>query len=187
MNIKEIYSQIHVDNISNYKVKLNSSIVPLPAWLDRAAREKFLPALLKASGVSESLAEMYLSEDFFKRYDFTTVGDVLEGMVNNADEKTIDSDIRLFKQIAKKLGIADMDDVVVYVDEEYLYHPSQYTDLSYLALDHISDNDIRDCVAYNCGGIDFFVQNKNGLTFLFFRSEDDGEEYLELVDEINQF
>lgn len=116
--------------------------------------------------VTESLKEEFLSYE-----------DVMQGMMDNSSNETIDADIRLFNKVASTLGLRRPEDIVIYVDGEGMYDPVYYAD---------SSTKINKIVSqFTCGPITCLSERRNGNTWIYFNNKEDADQYIRFVNAEN--
>lgn len=114
-----------------------------------------------------------LEESLTESYDFVSLEDTLEGMLGNAEDDTIDRDVKKFEEIAKDLGLSDYKDVVAFVDADLEYDPT-YIDEAKVTHDGSK-------ITYEVNDIKFIGEMNNGNLWMYFKSEADGCAYLEFA------
>lgn len=109
--------------------------------------------------------------------EFLSYEDVMQGMMDNASNETIDADIRLFNKVASTLGLRRPEDIVIYVDSEGMYDPVYYAD---------SSTKINKIVSqFNCGPITCLSERRNGNTWIYFNNKEDADQYIRFVNAEN--
>lgn len=109
--------------------------------------------------------------------EFLSYEDVMQGMMDNASNETIDADIRLFNKVASTLGLRRPEDIVIYVDGEGMYDPVYYAD---------SSTKINKIVSqFNCGPITCLSERRNGNTWIYFNNKEDADQYIRFVNAEN--
>ena len=109
--------------------------------------------------------------------DFLSYEDVMQGMMDNSSNETIDADIRLFNKIASTLGLRRPEDIVIYVDSEGMYDPVYYAD---------SSTKINKIVSqFICGPITCLSERRNGNTWIYFNNKEDADQYIRFVNAEN--
>lgn len=107
-------------------------------------------------------------------YDFRRGDEVIEGMNGNLDDKELDKQIRYLTRVAKRLGLKRVDDLVMYVDDEWMYDPTMF-DGRFFTLPDIPNE-------FTVDGITFIAAKEFNQIWLYFRSEKDGTAYLSYCD-----
>lgn len=74
------------------------------------------------SEMSEDIADARTPE----YEDWVYLSDIISGLSDNMSDDALDNDLRLFKRVAQKLRVRNMDDVVVYIDPDFSYDPDYY-------------------------------------------------------------
>ena len=109
--------------------------------------------------------------------EFLSYEDVMQGMMDNASNETIDADIRLFNKVASTLGLRRPEDIVIYVDSEGMYDPVYYAD---------SSTKINKIVShFTCGPINCLSERRNGNTWIYFNNKEDAVQYIRFVNAEN--
>lgn len=91
----------------------------------------------------------------------TTVGDMLEGFTDNMSEEQIDKELKLFRKVAKELGMKkdNYDTMGVLIDE-----------------DHLVDGDTLEVLRTHFGYMPYKENNQaSGHIFLYFETSDHAE------------
>ena len=136
-----------------------------PGAVNSEKFEGFIDAFKKEESKSE------LEEDFM-RYD-----DVMQGMMDNASDEEIDSDLRLFKKVAKNLGLKRPEDVVMYVDSEGMYDPTYYAEAA-------TKIDLK-LIKCEVGPITLIRESRNGNIWIYFSTKEDADKYIRFVNKEN--
>lgn len=108
-------------------------------------------------------------------YDFRRGDEVIEGMSGNLDDKELDKQIRYLTRVAKRLGLKRVDDLVMYVDDEWMYDPTMFDNRFFTLPDQPNEFEVN--------GITFIAAKEFNQIWLYFRSEEDGTAYLSYCDE----
>lgn len=113
-----------------------------------------------------------IENELVEGYDFIFGQDVLSGEIGNASEDEIDSDIKKLRKIARILR-TNADDLVCYVDPELVNDP--------IYLDDANISTQKDLAICTVNGITVVSEILNGNLWLYFDSEDAGNQYLDYV------
>lgn len=113
-----------------------------------------------------------VEDELVEGYDFIYGQEVLSGMIDNASEDEIDSDVKKLRKIARILK-TNVDDLVCYVDPELVNDPI-YLDDANLS----TQGNLAICTV---DGINVVSEMINGNLWLYFDSEDAGNQYLDYV------
>lgn len=111
-------------------------------------------------------------------YTLTTVGDIMDGEIGNMSDKEIDSDLRMWRKIAKQFTFQPhVEDIAVLILDEG-YDPTDY--FPYWAGEPRGIKSTN-LVYYD---VPFFCvkEVKNGKIFLYFSSEYKAKKYVDLID-----
>ena len=107
-------------------------------------------------------------------YDFRRGDEVIEGMNGNLDDKELDKQIRYLTRVAKRLGLKRVEDLVMYVDDEWMYDPTMFDGRFFTLPDTPNE--------FTVDGITFIAAKEFNQIWLYFRSEEDGTAYLSYCD-----
>lgn len=107
-------------------------------------------------------------------YDFRRGDEVIEGMNGNLDDKELDKQIRYLTRVAKRLGLKRVNDLVMYVDDEWVYDPTMFDSRFFTLPDTPNE--------FTVDGITFIAAKEFNQIWLYFRSEEDGAAYLSYCD-----
>ena len=107
-------------------------------------------------------------------YDFRRGDEVIEGMNGNLDDKELDKQIRYLTRVAKRLGLKRVNDLVMYVDDEWVYDPTMFDSRFFTLPDTPNE--------FTVDGITFIAAKEFNQIWLYFRSEEDGTAYLSYCD-----
>lgn len=107
-------------------------------------------------------------------YDFRRGDEVIEGMNGNLDDREFDKQLRHLTRIAKRLGLARVDDLVMYCDDEWVYDPTMF-DNRFFTLPNTPNE-------FTVNGITFIAAKEFNQIWLYFRNEADGNAYLSYCD-----
>lgn len=107
-------------------------------------------------------------------YDFRRGDEVIEGMSGNLDDKELDKQIRYLTRVAKRLGLKRVEDLVMYVDDEWMYDPTMFDGRFFTLPDTPNE--------FTVDGITFIAAKEFNQIWLYFRSEEDGTAYLSYCD-----
>lgn len=188
---------ITTPTLDQYSVstKYQKKLVNLADWMQTAKRLKFLEQFdrklcgsLNESLVLENLLEEcadafnqdeYIEENIVMESsthcsDFKTGEEVIEGMMGNLDDKDLDYQIRYLTKIARRLGLRRVDDLIMYVDDEWMYDPTIYSS-EYFQMPTTPTN-------FEINGVKFIAAKEFGSIWLYFNSEADGCTYLDYCD-----
>ena len=113
-----------------------------------------------------------VEDELVEGYDFIYGQDVLSGEIGNASEDELDSDIKKLRKIARILK-TNADDLVCYVDPELVNDP--------IYLDDANISTQKDLAICTVNGITVVSEMLNGNLWLYFDSEDAGNQYLDYV------
>lgn len=155
------------DTVNQYKVQRASyrdGLVDLSDWLKMAKQSKFI----------ESIVRKKLDEGVSYRY-FITGDDVISGMSDNMSQKEIDFQLRQLNKIKRSLGLTRVEDIICYVDSEWTYDPT--------LVDSSSSSLSTETKGFTVDGVSLIAQILNGNIWLYFKSESDGEHYLDYMDD----
>ena len=114
-----------------------------------------------------------LNEAVDEYINITPLEDIREGSIGNMDDDEIDAQERTFSNIVRKLKSSDSDVVAIKYDEGYYDYDPQYIDS--IKFDVKSD---RYGNLYSTDGLVFYKEK--AYPFLYFRSEEDVEKYINL-------
>lgn len=121
----------------------------------------------------------------FTNGDWVYLSDIIEGMVDNMSDDDIDKDLRLFKRIAQKLQVRNMDDVVVVIDPDGEFDPQYYVTEVGQKVGPIYKNN-NDIVEYEIFGVHMIAENHSGQIFLYFRDSSSAKKYMEAIEKLNE-
>lgn len=121
----------------------------------------------------------------FTNGDWVYLSDIIEGMVDNMSDDDIDKDLRIFKRIAQKLQVRNMDDVVVVVDPDGEFDPQYYVTEVGQKVGPIYKNN-NDIVEYEIFGVHMIAENHSGQMFLYFRDSSSAKKYMEAIEKLNE-
>lgn len=113
-----------------------------------------------------------VEDELVEGYDFIYGQDVLSSEIGNASEDELDSDIKKLRKIARILK-TNADDLVCYVDPELVNDP--------IYLDDANISTQKDLAICTVNGITVVSEMLNGNLWLYFDSEDAGNQYLDYV------
>ena len=133
----------------------------------------------KTAATSESI-----KESLDDKGSVTTLDDVIAGMIGNMSDDDIDSNLKLFSRIGKVLGVPDYSKVIVFIDTNDEYNLSYYINL----FDSVTDvYKKRDDIKLFIKGSAKCIQEtyRNGNVFIYAKSENDIQTFLDAVDEYN--
>lgn len=128
------------------------------------------------------LLDVELKEDWVDDLTFYTLEDMLSNLSGNADEASLDANLRLFRRISNKLGVKDYKEIYAYVDDgsydpSFIFQDGQY-------MPYRSDGKL-----IYFPGANLIAEYLNGNIYIYATSEDDlkkfvktAEEYLNPVD-----
>jgi len=134
--------------------------------------------------VSDSGSSPAISESFSDT-NWMYISDVIEGMMGNMDDDDIDRDLRIFKRIAQKLQVRNMDDVVVVIDSDSEYDPQYYiTEVGQKVGPVYKNSD--DLIEYELFGSHLIAENHPNGLFLYFRDSASAKKYIEAVEKLNE-
>lgn len=136
------------------------------------------------NSTSDNVSFSEISESFTEG-DWMYLSEVIEGMVDNMSDDDIDSDLRLFKRIAQKLQVRNMDDVVVVVDPDGEFDPQYYVTEVGQKVGPIYKNN-NDIVEYELFGVHMIAENHSGQMFLYFRDSSSAKKYMEAIEKLNE-
>ena len=185
---------ITTPTLGEYSVstKYQKKLVNLADWMQTAKRLKFLEQVEKKmrGSLNEELAVdcllEALTEEFeesvyedivmehVSSYDFRRGDEVIEGMLGNLDDKEFDYQVRYLTRIAKKLGLKDVKDLVMFCDAEWMYDPTMFDNRFFTLPENPTEFDVN--------GVSFIAAKERGDIWLYFRSESDGDAYLGYCD-----
>lgn len=121
-------------------------------------------------------------------YNVTTLEDVIDGMIDNASEESIDKTLKLYNKImrffGKKANGDHYDEVSVYVDSDWTYDPESYVDVEAFDMEK-KPSPIKDIRLYQFGLTYLLVEEFNDNIFIYTDSEDTLYDYLRIVDDYN--
>lgn len=138
----------------------------------------------ETSEVSDSGSSPAISESFSDT-NWMYISDVIEGMMGNMDDDDIDRDLRIFKRIAQKLQVRNMDDVVVVIDSDSEYDPQYYiTEVGQKVGPVYKNSD--DLIEYELFGSHLIAENHPNGLFLYFRDSASAKKYIEAVEKLNE-
>ena len=133
------------------------------------------------SEMSEDIADARTPE----YEDWVYLSDIISGMSDNMSDDGIDNDLRLFKRIAQKLRVRNMDDVVVYIDPDFSYDPDYYVTEVGQKIGPIYKNN-NDVVEYELFNSHLIAEkHPNGL-YLYFPDSTSFGRYRSSVDKMNE-
>lgn len=117
--------------------------------------------------------------------DWVYLSDIIDGMSDNMSDDGIDNDLRLFKRIAQKLRVRNMDDIVVYVDPDFSYDPDYYVTEVGQKIGPIykNNNNIIEYELFNAHLV--AEKHPNGL-YLYFPDRTSFGRYRSSVDKMNE-
>lgn len=136
------------------------------------------------NSTSDDVSFSEISESFTDG-DWMYLSDVIEGMVDNMSDDDIDSDLRLFKRIAQKLQVRNMDDVVVVIDPDGEFDPQYYVTEVGQKVGPIYKNN-NDIIEYELFGVHMIAENHSGQMFLYFRDSSSAKKYMEAIEKLNE-
>lgn len=117
--------------------------------------------------------------------DWVYLSDIIEGMVDNMSDDDIDNDLRIFKRIAQKLQVRNMDDIVVVIDPDGEFDPQYYVTEVGQKVGPIYKNN-NDIVEYEIFGVHMIAENHSGQMFLYFRDSSSAKKYMEAIEKLNE-
>ena len=136
------------------------------------------------NSTDDSASFSEISESFTDG-DWVYLSDIIEGMVDNMSDDDIDKDLRLFKRIAQKLQVRNMDDVVVVIDPDGEFDPQYYVTEVGQKVGPIYKNN-NDIVEYEIFGVHMIAENHSGQMFLYFRDSSSAKKYMEAIEKLNE-
>lgn len=122
-----------------------------------------------------------LDEDFIpdNYHDLIHYDDLVSGMIGNVPDEDLDKDLKLFRKIARLLGLKREDDLIAYHDEDGLYNPENFKN------DGV--HQIKDGIKmYNIFGLNVVYESRY-MSFLYFKDEEEAEYYLECCEKENEY
>lgn len=133
------------------------------------------------SEMSEDIADARTPE----YEDWVYLSDIISGLSDNMSDDALDNDLRLFKRIAQKLKVRNMDDVVVYIDPDFSYDPDYYVTEVGQKIGPIYKNN-NDVVEYELFNSHLIAEkHPNGL-YLYFPDSTSFGRYRSSVDKMNE-
>lgn len=121
-------------------------------------------------------------------YNVTTLEDVIDGMIDNASEESIDKTIKLYNKImrffGKKANGDHYDEIFVCIDSDWTYDPESYVDVEAFDMEK-KPSPIKDIRLYQFGLNNLLVEEFNGHIFIYTDSENTLYDYLRMVDDYN--
>lgn len=121
-------------------------------------------------------------------YSVTTLEDVIDGMIDNASEESIDKTLKLYNKImrffGKKTNGDHYDEVSVYVDGDWTYDPESYVNVKAFDMEK-KPSPIKDIRLYQFDLTYLLVEEFNGNIFIYTDSENTLYDYLRMVDDYN--
>ena len=130
-------------------------------------------AAIKKLFANESLKESYSQDYIIVKSD-----DFLDGLMNNADDETIDKTVMLLKRYARILKSKMNNLYIIHCDYDIL--PSN-NDAEQLDIDAG-----KYAKVYDYNEITVIEEEYNNEHYLYFKTEDDAEKYLKLLDEAQE-
>lgn len=103
-----------------------------------------------------------------------TGADVIDGISGNMTNKEFDRTLKTLSHIARKLKVKRADDVICYVDNEWIYDPTLVNNEHWQVPMEVT--------FYTVNGIDLATEIVNGNLWLYFNNEKDCRDYLEYID-----
>lgn len=133
------------------------------------------------SEMSEDIADARTPE----YEDWVYLSDIINGLSDNMSDDALDNDLKLFKRIAQKLRVRNMDDVVVYIDPDFSYDPDYYVTEVGQKIGPIYKNN-NDVVEYELFNSHLIAEkHPNGL-YLYFPDSTSFGRYRSSVDKMNE-
>lgn len=115
--------------------------------------------------------------------NFTTVDDIISGMIGNMSDESIDTDLKIFSKIAKAIGIKDYTKLVVFIDTDDEYNLKYYSNLFNSVSDLYKAKDIK---IYTLDSFVCVVEaHRGGNVFIYGKSETDLDAILDAIDKYN--
>lgn len=133
------------------------------------------------SEMSEDIADARTPE----YEDWVYLSDIISGMSDNMSDDSIDNDLRLFKRIAQKLRVRNMDDVVVYIDPDFSYDPDYYVTEVGQKIGPIYKNN-NNVVEYELFNAHLIAEKHNNALYLYFPDSTSFGKYKTSVDRMNE-
>ena len=121
-----------------------------------------------------------MSEDWAHK-DVRYMSDMLGDLMGNMSEDQLDTDLKLFARIARKLRVRNMDDLVVMLDRNNEYDPQYYMTEIGQKIGPVYKGK-EDAVEYEMFGAHLVAENTPTGLFLYFPDETSGRKYVTAVD-----
>lgn len=148
------------------------------ATLDAGDPEKNAERFNNSTGDDVNITAM--SEDWAHK-DVRYMSDMLDDLMANVSEDQLDSDLKLFARIARKLRVRNMDDLVVMLDRNNEYDPQYYMTEVGQKIGPVYKGK-EDAVEYEMFGAHLVAENTPTGLFLYFPDETSGRKYVNAVD-----
>lgn len=159
-------------------VKKKKGALSYFATLDAGDPEKNAERFNNSTGDDVNITAM--SEDWAHK-DVRYMSDMLDDLMANVSEDQLDSDLKLFARIARKLRVRNMDDLVVMLDRNNEYDPQYYMTEVGQKIGPIYKG-MEGAVEYEMFGAHFVAENTPTGLFLYFPDETSGRKYVNAVD-----
>ena len=160
------------------KVKKKKGALSYFATLDAGDPEKNAERFNNSTGDDVNIIAM--SEDWAHK-DVRYMSDMLDDLMANMSEDQLDSDLKLFARIARKLRVRNMDDLVVMLDRNNEYDPQYYMTEVGQKIGPVYKGK-ENAVEYEMFGAHLVAENTPTGLFLYFPDETSGRKYVNAVD-----
>lgn len=176
--IKDSVFDSYIEHIGEYK--WDEAYVRFLDNFETIMRDELKVRVEKAHsgcGITESLTEATLGDIGIAKDNLSTVGEMMAGFIDNMPDDQINKEIRLFNRYARLLNCPHYEDMIVFVDEDYIFIPENRTNTFGEIID-IPNSDITATYYKDLNVVS--EQNKvAGNYFLFFKDLDSALGYLD--------
>ena len=104
-----------------------------------------------------------------------TIGEILEGEINNMSDAEIDRDLKLFAKIGRLFKMKHYDDIICLISDDY---DPKWIESETNDFENLGKN------VYVVFGITMYREELNGNIYLYFKNEDECEKYCTEYDNV---
>ena len=174
--MKELYDILNESFNKYHKTsKLNESIQPetIKGVLDLDFEDEDAANLARVTAEKSNVEKIEEKLEVPQNVEMMTIQDLIAGMHGNISEEAMDQQLKLFKKIAKILGVKNYDEIIVAIndgeyDPAYLMQDGYPIDIGSQTVTHYPSENI-------------VVENIDGNVYMYFVTEKSCNNYFALA------